>query len=184
MLNAFATPQIYIAGRIINAVGFDSNELYLKYKIITGVNYKTINGVTEGETFQSLSLVENNLNVVYFDQPLYLNLSLQSIKGWPKILLEIWANDKDGRNCLAGYGTAFLPCSPGYRKISVNCWRPTEEATTSLREDLLSNNAEFLDKSAVYSTVEKFGIYSISTGQVNIEVEMIFKDFNLHGIEI
>ena len=32
MLNAFATPQIFIMGRILNASGFDSEELYLKYK--------------------------------------------------------------------------------------------------------------------------------------------------------
>ena len=34
MLNAYATPQIFIQGRILNANGFNSDELYIKYKII------------------------------------------------------------------------------------------------------------------------------------------------------
>lgn len=184
MQNAFATPQIYLTGRIINAVGFDSNELYLRYQIIIGVNYTLINGVLKGDTFQSLTMEENDINVVYFDQPMYFNLSCRSIKGWPKILVEVWGNDGEGRNSMIGYGTAFFPVKPGYTKMSINCWRPTEESSPGLGETLLGNNSEFFDKSAVYTTDEKFGVYSISTGQVNLEIEMIFKDFKLHGIEI
>ena len=184
MNNAFATPQLYLTGRIINAVGFDSNELYIKYQIIMGSNFKKLDGVLQGDTFQSLSLQNEEINVVNFDQPLYFNLSCKSIKGWPKILIEVWANDQDGRNSLAGYGTAWIPFKPGYTKMSINCWRPTEEVTTSLGEVLLGNNAEFIDKSAVYSNIEKFGINTVSTGQVNIEVEVILKDFILHGIKV
>ena len=34
MLNAYATPKIFIKCRIINANGFNSDELNIKYKII------------------------------------------------------------------------------------------------------------------------------------------------------
>ena len=90
MNNALATPQIYLTGRIINAVGFDSNELYIKYQVIMGSNFKKIDGVLQGDSFQSLSLEQDEVNVVNFDQPLYFNLSCKSIKGWPKILVEVW----------------------------------------------------------------------------------------------
>ena len=184
MLNAFATPQIYIMGRILNACGFDSEELYLKYNIIFGPNFNVVNGETSGETFQAIAYEEDNINVVNFDQPLSLNLSCRSINGWPKIFVEIWSNDHEGKNCIVGYGTGFIPVKSGFSKMTINCWRPSDKTSPSFKETFLNNNNEFNDKSAVYSTIDKFGVCSISTGQVNIELEIIFKDFILHGIEI
>jgi len=184
MLNAFARPQLFIMGRILNASGFDTEELYLKYDIIFGPNFNVLNGITSGETFQSIAYEEDNINVVNFDQPISLNLSCQSINGWPKIVVEVWSNDKEGKNCIIGYGTGFIPIKSGFSKMAINCWRPSKSITASLEETLLGNNKEFHDKSAVYSTAEKFGVTSISTGQVNIELELIFKDFILHGIQI
>ena len=100
MLNAFATPQLFIMGRILNACGFDSDELYLKYDIIFGPNFSVLNGVTSGERFQSITYEEDNINVVNFDQPLSLILSCRSINGLPKIYVEIWLNDSWGQNCI------------------------------------------------------------------------------------
>ena len=73
MIDAFATPQIYLTGRILNAIGFDTDGLYLKYKIIIGTNYNLIDGVLSGQTFVSELNEEDNINVIYFDQPLYFD---------------------------------------------------------------------------------------------------------------
>ena len=83
MLNAYATPQIFIQGRILNANGFNSDELYIKYKIVINSNFSLIDGILKGETFQCLSSGQENVNVVHFDQPLFLNLACKSITGWP-----------------------------------------------------------------------------------------------------
>ena len=108
MLNAYATPQIFIQGRILNANGFNSDELYIKYKIVISSNFSLVDGKLKGETFQCLSSGQENVNVVHFDQPLFLNLSCKSITGWPKISVEVWSNEMDSRNCLLGYGCVFL----------------------------------------------------------------------------
>lgn len=184
MLNAYATPQIYVTGRILSAMGFDSGELCIKYSVIIGSNYSLIDGILNADTFQCLASENDEMNIIHFDQPIYFNLSCSSIKGWPKILVEVWSNDSDGRTCLVGYGTGYFPVKAGYSRMSINCWRPTSEIGQTMSEKLLSNHAEFNDKSVVYSNTEKFGINSVSTGQVNIEVETIFKDFLLHGIRI
>lgn len=184
MIDAFATPQIYLTGRILNAIGFDTDGLYLKYKIIIGTNYNLIDGVLSGQTFVSELNEEDNINVIYFDQPLYFNLACRSVKGWPKILVEVFSNDSDGKSCLAGYGIGYFPVNPGYNRMTINCWRPTKDVGSSLEENLLGNTSEFVDKSAVYTITEKFGVNSVSTGQINIECEIILKDFILHGIKI
>ena len=182
--NAFATPQLFVTGRLVNAIGFDTEEIYIKYKIIIGDNFTLLNGVLSGETFQAISNEEEGTNTINFDQPLNFNLKCDGIEGWPKIIFEVFSNDRDGRNCLIGYGTGYFPVKAGSSRLTINCWRPSDSTKSSLSETFLGNNNEFLDISAVYTTLEKFGLNTISTSQINIEVDMIFKDFILHGIDI
>jgi hypothetical protein len=51
-------------------------------------------------------------------------------------------------------------------------------------EEILGCTPEFVDKSAVYSVEEKFGMNTISTGCITVELDIIMKDFQLHGIDI
>ena len=176
-----ATPQIFISGRIISANNFEAEEIFIKYEIIHGTNFKLVDGNTSGETFQAVSHM--NQQRIFFDHPLSVNMSCRSIKGWPKFLLEVWANDYHNRNYLIGYGTAYVPFNPGNNILNVMCWRPKEKIVSSLSEIFLGNTPEFIEKSAVYSNEEKFGLFALSTGTVTLELDVILKDFNLHGIK-
>ena len=80
------------------------------------------------------------------------------------------------------YETGFILIKSGFTKMTINCWRPSGSTSLSFEERLLGNNNKFKDKTAVYSTAEKFGVCWISTGKVNIELELIFKDFILHNL--
>lgn len=182
MKSTHSTPQIWIIGRITNAVNFDAKEVFIKWELIIGTNFKLIDGKLRGETFQGVSQLEKN--IIYFDHPIMINLSCRSIKGWPKFFFEVWATDKHDRIYLLGYGTSFVPFKPGFINLNIPCWRPTESIKSSISETYLGNTPEFIDKSAVFSIDDKFGIHSISTGSINIEIDIIMKDFNLHGIKI
>ena len=41
-----------------------------------------------------------------------------------------------------------------------------------------------MDKSAVYSVEEKFGMNTVSTGCIIVELDIILKDFQLHGFTV
>jgi hypothetical protein len=83
-----------------------------------------------------------------------------------------------------GYGCKFIPFEPGKVNMTVLCWRPSELLTSTWKETMLGCTPEFLDKSAVYTSEEKFGIYGVSEGHVNVELDIIMKDFDLHGIKV
>lgn len=184
MQNAFATPQIFIMGRIISGNGFDAKELFIRYKFVYGTNFNLINGIESGESYQSRAFTDEEGIAVYFDQPLSLNLSCRSISGWPKLNVEVWSIDDEGKTSLGGYGTCYIPVKSGYSKMAICCWRPTQSLGLNLGEELLHNIPEFYDKTVVDSTLPKFGVTTVSTGQILIELEIIFKDFILHGIRI
>lgn len=57
MKKAYSTPQIFGTGRIISAENFNTNEMFIKWEIIHGSNFKLIEGKIKGETFQSVAHV-------------------------------------------------------------------------------------------------------------------------------
>ncbi len=57
MQSTHATPQVFVNGRITNAVNFNSQELFVKWSLILGTNFKLIEGKVKGETFQSVPYV-------------------------------------------------------------------------------------------------------------------------------
>ena len=109
-------------------------------------------------------------------------MSCRAIKGWPKFNIEVRNTDFDGRTSLLGYGIASIPFKVGHSKLSIKCWRPTESLDFNYNEYFLGNHPEFIDKSAVYTNDDRFEIYGKSTATVTIEIDIIMKDFNLHGI--
>lgn len=67
MKKAYSTPQIFGSGRIIGAESFDTSEMFIKWEIIHGSNFKLIDGKIKGETFQSVAHVFFILQIfIYF----------------------------------------------------------------------------------------------------------------------
>jgi hypothetical protein len=55
----------------------------------------------------------------YFAHPIDIHLSTQSIQGWPKIHVEVWHHDDYNRQEIYGYGTVFIPTSPGQHTVKL-----------------------------------------------------------------
>ncbi|VIO87027.1 Uncharacterized protein BM_BM6433 [Brugia malayi] len=102
--------------------------------------------------------------------------------GWPSISLQIWHYDEFGRQELYGYGSIYLPASPGEHQMKCYTWRPKG----SLREEMmqyfvggglqLSNeNSTRLDE---YSRLR-----TVSMGVVKLRISVITKNFDRFGIQ-
>ena len=58
-----------------------------------------------------------------WDHPVDLHYVSRSIRGWPKIFVEVWEVNEN-RHSISGYGEASLPTTPGHHLLEVHCWRP------------------------------------------------------------
>ena len=184
MSNQFTSPQIYMFGRIVSGNGFSADELFVKYKFIYGEDFEVKKGNVSGETYQSKAYRDEEGIAVYFDQPLYLHLKCTGISGWPKLFVEVWEVDEDEKTSLGGYGIASIPVKAGCSKFPICCWRPTESLSFNFEEAFLGNVPEYKNKFAVETTVSKFGVTSMSTGQIIVEIECLFQNFSFFGINI
>jgi hypothetical protein len=66
-------------------------------------------------------------------QPIDVHYVTTSLRGWPSLIVEVWAQDSGGRNELAGYGVAHVPCAAGHYELDVPLWRPVDLKTSHTR---------------------------------------------------
>lgn len=169
--------QVNIIGSIDHLQHFEKCQSYfVKYSIKYGEKWHLLNGKTEGETFE---YVLENDSQMHIGHSIDLHFSTESVRGWPKIMLEVWVSDQDGRNKIAGYGMASLPIVP-WKKTSVSaaCWAPRP----GLVERMLGSHPELAHKDILMASQPRVGLVGQSCGFVSMSFTCFSKDFDIHGV--
>ena len=76
-----------------------------------------------------------------------LHYTCEAIRGWPKLIVEVWGEDSFGRNSIAGYGMLTFPLSNGDFKLEIDCWTPlaclrVSLGSVSILQPLIMRQAE------------------------------------------
>ena len=171
------TPQVHLIGKIQSAHSFPCDTVYVKYAFKSGENWSLIQGSPVGETFQSSGSFRERIPL---EHPFDLNYSCKSVRGWPKLLLEVWQVDLAGRNSISGYGQLLIPSEPGEYKLDCVCWRPK----AGLWDKMIGAHPELLYKDVIVSSSSRFGFRTESTGRVTVELSIVVKDFMNHGVKL
>lgn len=86
---------------------------------------------------------------------------------------------------MAGYGIGVIPFEPGQHKIEIKCWAPKPQGFfKQLQATLFGIKPELVFKDMLFSGAERFGFEAETTGTVEVEVGVILKDFQLHGVTL
>ncbi|KAL4495172.1 hypothetical protein ABPG72_007279 [Tetrahymena utriculariae] len=170
-------PQVNIIGKIAGAKNFEFQTIYVKYNFLTGEEWKVIAGVTQGDTFQSTGMLNQ---VIPLEHPFDINYATKSIRGWPKLLVEAWGIDAQGRNSLGGYGIIGLPIQTGEYHLNIPCWRPRPEFS----DTIIGSYPELVYKEVLVSSDSRFAFKTETTGFITVDIGIFTKDFNLHGVKL
>ena len=112
-----------------------------------------------------------------------MHYKAKTMRGWPKFFVEVWQIDSEGRYSISGYGIATIPFTPGQHSIQIKCWRPSPLGFWKrMAAKILGVQPELQFKDMLMS--ERFGFEAETTGTVEIDVGVIVKDFQLHGVEL
>lgn len=88
--------------------------------------------------------------------------------------------DSSGRHSIAGYGQITIPSQPGEYSLDVFCWRPYNNFFSRL----VKAHSELVHKDVVLCSENRLNFDTESSGRIKIEVSVICKDFQFHGVEL
>ena len=81
------TPQVHFIGKLSSATLFSSSSVFLKFSFKSGDSWTLIEGLANGETFQSEAPFGSEIPL---EHPFDLNYACKAVRGWPKLLMEVW----------------------------------------------------------------------------------------------
>ena len=151
-----STPQVHMIGEIKGAVGFEHNRLFCKYEVRCGTNWTQLAGKEQGETYEEIR--DEIDEGAIWDHPFDLHFKCNAVRGWPKIYVEVWQADNEGRYSLAGYGLGVVPFTPGHHRMEIKCWAPIKPGFfDQLRASMLGIRPELEFKDMLFSSTERYG---------------------------
>lgn len=115
-------PEVHFIGEIRKGLGFthkycspfsfsSSSSISCKWKIEWGQSFSLLAGEMDGQT--QYSLMDDDDSVCIWNHPIDVHFVAASMKGWPRIIIQLWELDTYGRTLLVGFGFAHFPCTKG-----------------------------------------------------------------------
>ncbi|CAB3387234.1 Hypothetical predicted protein [Cloeon dipterum] len=189
-----ATVVFYLRGEISSAQHFDAESLFLSYCILvpngwTCPEESKLCGTTHfaqqtrkpfGDEGKSISTAHLNQ---YFEAKLIAPVDL--VFEVPKLMVEVSSLDWWQRFCTEGYGFTAIPTSPGHHSLTIATWRPVPSPMHSqaarvaqMRRFFIGGTPQLKDLGCSLADTQgkdilsRFGLCTISSGQVNVTLEV------------
>eukprot|EP00823_Brevimastigomonas_motovehiculus_P002072 TRINITY_DN132_c0_g1_i1.p1 TRINITY_DN132_c0_g1~~TRINITY_DN132_c0_g1_i1.p1 ORF type:complete len:365 (+),score=114.17 TRINITY_DN132_c0_g1_i1:94-1188(+) len=169
-------PQVHIIGQIRGATGYDSLDVFCKYKFEAGSKWHLLNGEDKGRTWVSERIDETELAL--WNQPLSITYATSSVLGWPKLYVEVYSCDSSRRVYLVGYGFCFVPSCSGKYQREIATFQPKGSLLDSLKSYFLGGSSQY-DKpqEVVLSGASRAGHVTVSTGLVHVDLSIVMAGF-------
>lgn len=91
-------PAVSVIGELTSAEDFRECSLFCKYKLVHDEIGKEHWDVTEGEAEGQTQLdVSDKHEIAVWAHPIDVSYTCASIRGWPKLVLEVWHQDEYSR---------------------------------------------------------------------------------------
>ncbi|EPB69205.1 B9 protein [Ancylostoma ceylanicum] len=171
--------EVYISGQIESADGFGDNRVCCRWSLQTGGGWRVVEGAVDGQTQTDLP---SAFEKAYFAHPIDLHLATKTVQGWPRMQLQVWHHDVYGRQELVGYGSLFLPSTPGEHELVCNIWRPKGTAREEMMQRFVGGGIQVSSLSILEDATERMRISTVAMGRVRLRLYVITRHFEQFGI--
>ncbi|KAL3982379.1 Ciliary basal body-associated B9 family protein [Acanthocheilonema viteae] len=171
--------EVHIIGEIESASGFPEQRLFCRWELRFGGGWRVIEGVSKGQTQTDLAEYRDFAS---FSHPLDIHLVTKTIQGWPSISLQIWHYDEFGRQELYGYGSIYLPASPGEHQMKCYTWRPKGGLREEMMQYFIGGGLQLSNETSTRLD-EHSRLHTVSMGVVRLHISVITKNFDRFGIQ-
>lgn len=173
--------EVHFVGQILGASGFGRANLFCRWGVHSGPGWRLLEGFSDGRT-QIDHPQDEEMSI--WAHPLDLHFATSTIAGWPRLHFEVWSEDLFGRKELAGYGFCFLPTVVGEYNLECVTWKPAgSKWLDNTRSFFLGGGPQLVHNELIYKQDDRFRLCSETAGVVHIELGVMLKDFEKHGVE-
>lgn len=172
--------ECHVIGQLIGASNFPKQTLFCKWQVHFGSSWKVVSGLKEGQTQIDSPEFENKS---YWCHPIDIHFATKGLQGWPKIHLQVYHQDKFGRNELYGYGFIHVPAVPGVHKLECSTWRPVGSLRDEINQYFLGGSLQLKNIDVIYTGNDRYHLQTETMGKVHLELGVLLRNFHKYGIE-
>ncbi|XP_050096216.1 B9 domain-containing protein 2 [Anopheles aquasalis] len=174
--------ELHVIGELRTAVDFEEPNLFCRWSVQFGSSWKVIEGYAEGQSCCSTARIEQRSD---FCTPIDLHLACRGIQGWPKLHVEVFAVNALQQYWPVGYGFAFIPTCPGHHRVQIATWKVSSpRIADTLRERFHTGGFSLAKSDIAFSGIERYKLLTKTSGTVELELMLIFKNFVEYGVEL
>ncbi|XP_035791965.1 B9 domain-containing protein 2-like [Anopheles albimanus] len=174
--------ELHVIGELRTAVDFEEPNLFCRWSVQFGSCWKVIEGYAEGQSCCSTARIEQRSD---FSTPIDLHLACRGIQGWPKLHVEVFAVNALQQYWPVGYGFAFVPTCPGHHRVQIATWKVSSpRIADTLRERFHTGGFSLAKSDIAFSGIERYKLLTKTSGTVELELMLIFKNFVEYGVEL
>lgn len=186
-------PEVHFLGEIKSGYGFNnhglssSSLLTCKWSVDWGTTtWSLLEGSQEGQTqFSTNSYLDHhhsssNACVVVWNHPIDLHFTTANLKGWPRIVLQVWKLDSYGTASILGYGFTYFPATPGtMQELEVKCWRPRGTLSEEISHFFLGSSIRLTQERLIVDDAweKRQSLVTVLAGTVKIQLSCIMRYF-------
>jgi len=179
--------EMHIIGEIEGGKGFPPGA-YIKFKMLKGHQWKIVSGRDKGLTQQDVSSRDENSGAVIFAHPIDLHLAMRATgewlekinpEDWPRLHVQAWEVDHNGKDVPCGYGVVHMPMAPGSFELECPTWMPTNAG--DMHECLLGNPMVLMSPAEMMTPAGRkelcrYALETESSGTVMLNIGIIMKE--------
>ncbi|XP_015906950.1 B9 domain-containing protein 2 [Parasteatoda tepidariorum] len=171
--------EVHIIGQILGASEFQENNLFCKWGLNSGGNWKIIEGLNGGQT-QLDDPLSNEM--CYWCHPVDVHYATKGIQGWPKFHFQVWHQDDYGRDQFVSYGFCHVPTSSGFHELQCVTWKPVSSFCDRIYEYFLGGGLQLKNPCNIYQGLERYRLQTTSKGIIHLHLHVITRNFDKYKI--
>lgn len=183
-------PEVHFVGEIKSGHGFNAgySSLTCKWSVDWGTTWSLLEGSQEGQTQFAAATAAATTNSNHhsstsscvWNHPIDLHFTTANMKGWPRIILQVWSLDSYGTASILGYGFTYFPATPAMQELEVKCWRPRGTLSEEISHFFLGSSIRLTQERLILDDAweKRHNLVTILTGKVTIEISCIMRYFD------
>ncbi|KAK9822147.1 hypothetical protein WJX74_010850 [Apatococcus lobatus] len=172
--------ELHVIGELTGASGFRRQSIFCKWYFAAGQAWELLEGQEGGQT-QTDQPAKGSQSV--WGHPIDAHFLCKGLTGWPKLHLEVWKQDKQGRCDICGYGFVHIPTAPGSYELECATWRPEGSRKEQWAAWCCGGNPQLVMEEVVHGPEDRYRLQTVPGGTVQLRLGIIMKDFGLHHVQ-